>query len=113
MDKFFSVTGNVRKDHFGRIVVDTCSSDPDHLRESRTDPARNRPLCRKLVEDAFEGFLGKTGTLVMTISLKEDSVGAIPGAEIHTAVTVQNKSCSTGGLEEAVIAALEQLDGTL
>lgn len=111
MDKFFTVTGNIRKDHFGRIVVDSCPSDPDHLRDSKTDPDQNRPLCRKIVEEAFEGFLGKSGTLVMTISLKEEVVGAVPSGEIHTAVTVKNKSSSTGGLEEAVIAALEQLDG--
>lgn len=111
MDKFFSVTGNIRKDGFGRIVVDNCPSDPDHLCESKTDPVQNRPLCRKLVEEAFESFLGKKGTLVMTISLREDGLGAVPGAEIHTAKTAKYSTVPAGAIEEAVLAALEHVDG--
>jgi hypothetical protein len=110
MDKFFTGTGNIRKDHFGRIVIDNCPSDSEHLCDSKTDPVQNRPLCRKLVEEAFEGFLGKTGTLVLTISLKEESVGAVP-TETHTAKTVKYSVAAPGALAEAVVAALEQLDG--
>jgi hypothetical protein len=45
--------GRVRLDRFGRIVVDTCPSDYDHLRDSKTDPATGKPTCRHLLEDAL------------------------------------------------------------
>ena len=91
MDKFFTATGNIRKDHFGRIVIDTCRSDLDHNKTSKTDRVQNRPLCRGLVEEAFDGFLGKKGTLTLTISLREEDQSALPVSEMSEETT--RKAC--------------------
>ncbi len=57
---------NFRRDHFGRVVVDTCSSDHAHL----TAPAvegKERPGCRELIDTLFEQFAGKRGTMTVSI----------------------------------------------
>ena len=119
MDKFFTFTGNIRKDHFGRIVVDTCPSDPSHLVDGVTDPVERRALCRKLIDDAFSDFLGKSGTLVLTISLREDQA-ALPVAEMSDQTTRQvldagaaekKPALSRSQLELSVLAAVEHVDG--
>lgn len=65
----FFVEGYVREDGFGRIVIDRCPSDDEHLRSAPTDPEINKPSCRFLLEEFFtrgtaaEEMLGKKGLL--------------------------------------------------
>lgn len=113
MEKTFTFSGNLRRNNGGQIIADTCGSDRDHLRDSVTDLATNRPQCRKTVESCFDDVIGKAGKLVVTIRFEEDSVGALPDAElVHTAETVKHHTSPLGAIEEAVIAVLEQSDAT-
>jgi hypothetical protein len=64
--------GNVRFDHFGRIVLDDCPTDHDHLVDPKA-VGEGRPTCRKLLENSFREIVGKNGTLVVTISFYEES----------------------------------------
>ena len=57
------LTGYFRKDAFGRIVVDQCPSDEEHLRSGITYAGDDRAKCRVLLEDLFEKVVGKTGRL--------------------------------------------------
>lgn len=102
--------GNIRRDNFGRIVVDLCSSDLKHLRDSKTDPIHNRPMCRRLIEEAFEPFVGRSGRLTLTVAFDEEAVGAVP-QDIFTATTREVDVAPHGRIEEAVLTALEQVDG--
>jgi len=111
MEKTFTFLGRVRRNHGGQIIVDTCASDVDHLRESITDLVTNRPQCRKAVDSCFEDLIGKDGKVTVTVSFDGDWMGAVPGAEIHTAKTAKYYTTQPGAMEEAVIAALEDLDG--
>lgn len=63
--------GNFRLDSFGRIVVDRCESDAEHLISSETDPEHSRPKCRELLEERLAPILGREGLLVMTITFIE------------------------------------------
>lgn len=67
--KTFSLTGNIRTDHFGRLVVDSCESDNAHL---RAPVEGERQTCRHLVEDSFSDFVGKRGRLTITVTLLEE-----------------------------------------
>jgi hypothetical protein len=70
--RVFIFNGNVRKDDFGRIVVDTCESDGAHLRKDGPLPeGDDRWRCRNLVEQAFDHVVGKKGKLVVSVSLVE------------------------------------------
>jgi hypothetical protein len=111
MEKTFTFSGNVRRNFGGQIIVDLCESDLDHHRHSVTDAEQNRPLCRKTVESCFDDLIGRAGALTVTVSFEENSQGAVPQTEVHTAETVKQKVAAVGAMEEAVIAALEQLDG--
>ncbi len=118
MEKSFTFSGNIRRNSGGQIIVDKCESDQWHLRHSDTDTEQNRPLCRKTVETYLEGLVGKAGKLTVSIRFEEDCVGAVPQDEAHTAETVKvyvplwTETCSPPGmLADAVIAALEDLDG--
>jgi hypothetical protein len=99
--------GNIRKDHFGRIVIDTCESDESHLVHAPTDPVRNRPICRHLLEDSFAEFIGQRGRLVVSVRLEEDLPGAIPTKEILDATTRKTPTSMT----EALLASVEHVDG--
>lgn len=71
--RVFIFNGNIRKDHFGRIVVDTCESDNAHLRkDGPLPPGDDRWRCRNLVEEALEHVVGKKGKLVVSVSVVED-----------------------------------------
>lgn len=65
IDKSFY--GNIRKDHGGNIIIDTCDSDHDHLVNGETDPDTNKPVCRKALNHMFEELIGKSGTLTVRI----------------------------------------------
>lgn len=82
MTAFNSFAGNFREDGFGRVVVDTCPSDEEHLRSSKTDPATNRPQCRRLVEEVFAKYLGKSGRLHIEATFYEDYPGVKFGVEV-------------------------------
>ena len=71
--RIMTLGGNIRRDHFGRFVVDNCPSDEEHLRSSQTNPETNKPICRNLVEEAFSHLEGKTGTLKITLVFDEAS----------------------------------------
>lgn len=47
----FLFRGKSRVDHFGRIMIDTCPSDNEHLRSSITNPETGKPSCRFLLDD--------------------------------------------------------------
>ena len=64
--------GYIRKDYFGRIVIDTCKSDEDHLRNSKAKPGYQRAGCRVLVEDNFNEFVGMKGFMKVTIEVTRD-----------------------------------------
>ena len=71
--KIESFTGNVRRNHLGQIVIDTCESDGAHLRREGPLPEGwDRWRCRRLVEDAFQDMVGKRGTLVLRVEFFED-----------------------------------------
>lgn len=73
MTKIASFIGNIRRDLFGRIVVDTCESDGAHLRKDGPLPAGDdRHRCRRLIEETFTEFEGRSGTLVVRVELVED-----------------------------------------
>lgn len=70
--KHVVLSGNFRLDGFGRIVVDHCTSDREHLISSVTDPEHNRPKCRQLLEESLAPILGKTGVLLLNVTFIED-----------------------------------------
>jgi len=62
---------NVRQDPFGRIVIDECASDHEHL----TAPApagQERQQCRALLEDEFRRIVGRKGALFMTVMFVDE-----------------------------------------
>lgn len=65
----------VRIDGFGRVVVDKCSSDQEHLTSSVSvyDPVSDtsRPKCRHPIEELFQDVNGKRGTLEVTVTFHE------------------------------------------
>jgi len=61
----------VRRDQFGRIVLDTCKSDEDHLKFSTAKEGDDRARCRMLVEEYFDKMVDKEGLFTMDISLDE------------------------------------------
>lgn len=114
MDNLFTVSGNIRKDHFGRIVVDSCESDLDHNVNAVPKPGDDRARCRSLVEEAFADFIGKRGTMVVSILFQEEAVeGAMPTAalDVHSAETRKVVSPAPATMGEAVQTALEHVDG--
>jgi hypothetical protein len=103
--------GNVRKDNFGRIVVDSCESDVDHHLNSVAKPGDDRARCRRLVEEAFAGYVGRRGKMVIAITFEDEVVdGALP-SDVFTAVTRKHSIETPGQIVDAVIAALEHIDG--
>lgn len=71
--RLYNFPGNVRKDRFGRIVVDLCGSDGEHLtRDLTAEEQADRQKCRYLVEQAFEEFVGKKGTLMVEVTFREE-----------------------------------------
>jgi hypothetical protein len=55
--------GHIRKDYFGRIVVDQCISDEEHLKNGITYEGEDRVGCRVILDDLFERLVGKTGRI--------------------------------------------------
>lgn len=72
----YAVSGNIRRDVFGRIVIDECESDSQHLTRPLKPTETERQLCRHLIEEAFQDLVGKKGTLVLNITFKEDPAPA-------------------------------------
>jgi hypothetical protein len=68
----YTMKGNVRRDNFGRFIVDPCSSDNDHLINSVAKPGDDRARCRRLVEEAFENLEGLNGTVTITVDFKAE-----------------------------------------
>ena len=75
----YSVThtfqGNVRRDPFGRIVVDECPSDKAHLRDSVALPGDDRARCRRLVESVLEEHIGQKGKLSISVVFQPEEDG--------------------------------------
>lgn len=67
-----SYEGNIRKDHFGRIIIDTCVSDVDHLQHAVAKPGDDRARCRQLVEELFNDLEGLKGEVTVTIDFKAE-----------------------------------------
>lgn len=57
--------GYLRKDAFGRLFIDKCASDEEHLTAARVPEDQERPDCRKYLDDlvAPQDLLGKNVTL--------------------------------------------------
>ena len=77
MNKALVISGWVRKDPFGRIVLDECPSDHLHLVHAPTDPETGKPACRVVLDDLLtrgplEQMIGKRGELLVTVSFEED-----------------------------------------
>jgi len=66
------LSGNIRKDHFGRIVVDGCDSDLNHLQNATAKPGEDRAKCRNLLEQYFEKYIGLKGRLSIEISFRPE-----------------------------------------
>lgn len=52
------ITGVVCQDAFGRIYVDTCASDQEHL-TTPAAPDQIRTSCRFYIENMFKELIGK------------------------------------------------------
>lgn len=59
------VTQHVRQDSFGRIVLDECESDLEHL-QAPAVAGEERQKCRHLLEDEFRSLVGRKGALFLT-----------------------------------------------
>lgn len=71
----FEKVGFLRKDSFGRVFVDSCPSDEEHLKHHVE--GKDRPGCRTYIEDLFpEDHLGKS-QLVMVGVILVDPEGVI------------------------------------
>ena len=57
------LTGHFRRDNLGRIVIDQCISDEEHLKNGITYEGDDRARCRIVLDDLFERLVGKTGRL--------------------------------------------------
>lgn len=64
--------GNIRKDHFGNIILDDCESDQDHLVNATTAPSLNKPYCRFSLNNLLDGITGKRGTLILNGEFTEE-----------------------------------------
>jgi hypothetical protein len=64
--------GQIRSDDFGRVVVDSCPSDKEHLISSVTNMETNKPTCRSLVEELFKTFLGREGVMAVEVTFLEN-----------------------------------------
>ncbi len=62
---------HVRRDVFGRIVLDECESDSAHLRFAEAPPGDDRPRCRQLLEELFADLVGRHGTLSVDIFFED------------------------------------------
>ncbi len=63
---------NIRRDCFGRIVMDTCDSDGEHLRFAEPLPGDDRPRCRELLEEMFAPLIGRRGTLFVSVVFADE-----------------------------------------
>ena len=73
------LAGHFRKDQFGRIVIDQCASDEEHLRNSVAPPGVDRAKCRVLLEDLFRDLIGKTGLMFIdNIEFEEEELCGRP-----------------------------------
>lgn len=68
----WTAQGHIRTNHGGQIVVDSCLSDNEHLVSGLTDPETNKPVCRRVLEHAFDELVGKKGTLVVSVIFVEE-----------------------------------------
>ena len=59
------LTGYIRKDVFGRLFIDRCATDEQHLTNPPLPHEEERPGCRKYFEDLLvpEEVLGKKVTI--------------------------------------------------
>ena len=64
--------GNVRRDYFGRFVIDTCVSDDDHLLNAQPKPGDDRARCRRLLDESFESLEGLKGRVVVTVEFQAE-----------------------------------------
>jgi hypothetical protein len=55
------IKGYIRTDVFGRLFIDACETDEEHLTNPRVEPGLERPGCRKYFSDLVvpEEMLGK------------------------------------------------------
>lgn len=70
MAKCFAVQGYIRNDRFGRIVIDTCKSDQEHLRNAEAPPGEDKPKCRVLLEEYFHEYVNERYRLSIDISAR-------------------------------------------
>jgi hypothetical protein len=62
----------LRHDSFGRVVIDICPSDQEHL-QNPSILSYERSMCRFLLEDLVPAdLLGKKGTWTITVDFEEE-----------------------------------------
>jgi hypothetical protein len=59
--------GYVRRDSFGRVFVDKCATDKEHLTKT-PQPGQERTKCRWYVEDLLNSLVDKKGYMSIEIS---------------------------------------------
>lgn len=73
-----TLTGYVRRDGYGRLLIDACATDLEHL-VKEAQVGEERRTCRKYIEDLFPAsFDGKRVEVKIEISMEvldEPSVG--------------------------------------
>lgn len=68
MTKCFAVKGYIGRDRFGRIVIDTCKSNEEHLRYSVVLPGDDRSRCQILLENYFNEYVNGRYRLSIDVS---------------------------------------------
>ncbi len=65
------LTGYLGRDTFGRIYLDTCRTNEEHLKNHVE--GKERPGCRKYIEDMFsDGFVGKKVFLAVAVYIEDE-----------------------------------------
>jgi hypothetical protein len=63
--------GHVYRTWGGRIAIDSCPSDASHD-VAPADPEAGKRRCREVLEEIFEPYLGKHGTLTVIVGFQEE-----------------------------------------
>lgn len=65
-----TMSGYLRKDSFGRLYIDACPTDSEHITK-KPEPGQERLRCRRYIEDLFsESFDGRKIQLQLDINMK-------------------------------------------
>ena len=74
------ISGYLRKDQFGRVIIDTCKTDEDHLLVALPE-GQERRVCREYLDDIMmipETYLGKRVYITYDIRIESEETYAEP-----------------------------------